>query len=315
MSLKNNVLTLVCCTLAVAAMAGTAAFAQQPATTPSEPTLNLQLPIDKSRDALFSSSSDTNATAIAENHFDFTNFNKTQPPPRRYGRPRYRGSNQNADGSNKWTGIVGAGFTQPVYDTGGTVIPSWGFQLGVGPQFSHQLAVPIEFNWDNFGFNGQTIANQSYIYFGGQGFGLDGHTHIWSFSVNPTVTVYNREGLGAYVVGGVGFYHKVADFTIPATGRYCDIFGFCYSFTANQVFDHYTSNAPGFNGGLGITYKFSKFSSEKLYAEARYVYINNPYRPGYTAATINSAPLTATNFFPQNSLHTTYIPVKVGIRF
>lgn len=315
MYLKMNALTWVRCTLAAAVVAGAVAVAQQPVATPSEPTLNLQLSTDSSRDMMFSSSSDQNASVIAENHFNFLKTDGMQPPPRRYGRPRYRGTNQNADGSNKWTALVGAGFTQPVYDTGATVIPSWGFQVGVGPQFSHQIAVPIEFNWDNFGFNGQTIANQSEIYFGGQGFGLDGHTHVWSFSVDPTLTVYNREGLGAYVVGGVGFYHKVADFTVPATGTYCDYFGFCYSYTANQVFDHYTSNAPGYNGGFGLTYKLSRFSSEKLYAEARYVYVANQYKQGYTLSNIGSAPANANNFFPQNSLHTTYIPVKVGIRF
>jgi hypothetical protein len=84
---------------------------------------------------------------------------------------------------------------------------------------------------------------------------------------------------------------------------------------ANSNFDHYTSNAAGFNGGFGLTYKFSKFSNERFYMEARYVYIPNSQRTGVTTANVATSPLTATDFYPANSDRTTIIPVKFGIRF
>ncbi|HVG27341.1 MAG TPA: hypothetical protein VM865_07030, partial [Acidobacteriaceae bacterium] len=131
-------------------------------------------------------------------------------------------------------------------------------------------------------------------------------------SINPIVNIYSGQGLGAYVTGGVGFYHKVGNFTLPQNGRYCSYY-YCYNYVANQVIDHYTSNAPGFNGGFGVTYKFSRFSTQRLYAEVRYVYMKNEYKPGLTPANIDT--YTGYNYFPQNSQTTTYIPVKFGLRF
>ncbi len=80
------------------------------------------------------------------------------------------------------------------------------------------------------------------------------------------------------------------------------------------MFDHYTSNAPGFDGGIGVTYKFSRFANQKFYAEVRYVYMDNSYRPGYTVSNINDYN-GGYNFFPQNSNTTSYIPLKFGLRF
>lgn len=295
-----------------------------PAATP-QPTLNFERPQEDRSAAFFSSSAD-NQVAVADNRFDFlaasANFGKQPPPPRRgYGRPRYRGGNTNADGSNKYAFLVGAGYTQPLGITYRTLTPSYGVQIGGGRNLNKTFALIAQFDYDHFGFNGRTLASQSFIYNSPQVFGagainnLDGSSHVWSFTIDPTVTIASGEGLGAYVVGGIGFYHKTANFTIPSVGVSQDQFGNIFQFQANQTIDKYTSNAVGYNGGFGLTYKISRFSGERFYAEARYVYVANKPRPGFTAATISTAPPTATNFFPANSNRTTYIPIKAGIRF
>ncbi|MDQ2925146.1 MAG: hypothetical protein M3R43_06270 [Acidobacteriota bacterium] len=289
-----------------------------PAAT-AEPTLNFQLPVSDRSAALFSSSSD-NQVAVAENHFDFlaaAENSDTQPPPRRsYGRPRYRGGNSNADGSNKYAFLVGAGYTQPLGNTYHYLRPSYGFQVGGGRNFNKNVALFLQFDYDRFGFNGRTIANQSTIFTGSpQDQGLDGSTHIWSVTLDPTFTLYSGEGLGAYVVGGVGFYHKAANFTFPQQGFQCDQFGNCFSFVQNSNFPggSFYSNAPGYDGGFGLTYKVSRFSNERLYVEARYVFISNSQRQGVTINNLSTS--TSNNAFPANSNRTTYIPVKAGIRF
>jgi len=74
------------------------------------------------------------------------------------------------------------------------------------------------------------------------------------------------------------------------------------------VIDHYTSNAVGVNGGIGLTYKFSKFSKERFYVEARYVFIPNSQRYGLTAQNVGTsfgATYTGANDYPQNSNRTT----------
>lgn len=237
----------------------------------------------------------------------------------RYGKPRYRGNHTNADGSSKYIFYGGAGLSQPIGNTWHYLTPSYGFQVGGGRQFSTHFALPIEFNYDHFGFTKQALDNQVVIYDELYGPGsvdglLDGSSHVWSFTVDPTYTFLTSDTWGAYAVAGVGFYHKTADFTVPSNQQYCDPYYGCYQYQANQPIDKYTSNAPGFNGGFGITYKFSRFANERFYAEARYVFVDNSQRQGISVN--NSTPFSAThNYYPANSNRTTFIPIKVGIRF
>ena len=146
--------------------------------------------------------------------------------------------------------------------------------------------------------------------------GLDGNNHVWSFTLNPTFTLPTKGSLGAYTVVGGGFYHKVTNFTEPRWKSIAIVL-LLQEYEANPNIDHYTSNAVGVNGGFGLTYKFSKFSNERLYMEARYVYIPNSQRFGFTAAdsTTTIENYTGYNYYPANSNRTTYIPVKFGIRF
>jgi hypothetical protein len=65
------------------------------------------------------------------------------------------------------------------------------------------------------------------------------------------------------------------------------------------------------NGGVGATYKFSRFASTRFYAEARYVYTFNSARQfSYGDSNGNGF-----NVFPQNSAKTGFIPVTFGVRF
>ena len=195
--------------------------------------------------------------------------------------------------------------------------------------FNAHVGVNLEFNYDHFGLTGSDAEQSAGLYNYSIAFttnrirrirrrrisGLDGNNHVWSFSLQPIYNIKSGEGIGAYVTGGGGYYHKVTNFEVPAIGTYCDPFYGCYQYTANQVIDHYTSNAFGVNGGLGITYKFSRFSGQRLFAEVRYVYLLNSYRPGVTIDNVNPANASEANFFPQNSQRTSYLPVKFGLRF
>jgi hypothetical protein len=261
----------------------------------------------------YSSSTGANELAAAED-FALTNPSaaEAQPAPRRrYGRPNYSDKMHNADGSNKITILAGGGFTVPAFTPSTNYLTtSWKVQGGVGYNFNKKFGVVLQFDYDNFGLPANVINSQTAVYTSLYGntvsfAGLDGHTHDWSFTLNPTYTFYQGESTGAYAVVGGGFYHKVTNFTLPTTGVYCDYYYGCYQYTANQTFDEYTSNAAGINGGIGFTFKPSRFASERFYAEARYVFNFNSQRPGNNA----------TNFYPGNSSTTSYVPVTVGIRF
>jgi hypothetical protein len=332
--------------------ASIAVMGAQTVSTVKPATASFEAPvIDTSSDLLFSSSTTENAEPVTEASLapatpNFAELMQYGGRPRgaRGGRPRYRGANTNPDGSNKWTGYGGFGLTQPVGNTFHYFTPSWGLQVGFGRQFSKKFALPIEFDYDHFGLTGQTLGNQETLYNNDTNYycnlnsanqsacinagvtetssgtflavqSLDGNMHTWSFSVDPTYTFFQSESVGAYAVAGVGFYHKVTNFTTPETGEEEDYYGDIYEYTANEVIDHYTSNAPGFSAGFGLTYKFSRFSNERFYGEVRYVFVDNSYRPGVTVASNVATTYTELNDFPANSNRTTYFPIKFGIRF
>lgn len=288
-----------------------------PTVSAQEPTLNLQAD-DSGQQAYSSSDAEQVGTEIAANStnpFESLNAMQYGGGRQRYGRPRYRGGNTNADGSPKWDFYVGGGFGMPVSDQTNFLTTSWGLQFGGGRMFNRMVGVNLEFAYDKFGLTGTTIDNYAALYgdpTNTNGFG--GNNHVWSLGVQPVFNVHSGEGIGAYITGGVGFYHKVTNFTLPQQETECDpVFGFCEGFIVNANIDHYTSNAAGFDGGFGVTYKFSRFASERLYAEVRYVYVANQYKPGLTAA--NETTYTGNNLFPENSQRTSYIPVKFGLRF
>jgi hypothetical protein len=303
------------------------------ASTPADSSSSSIDTSDTSNTASSSSSSSSSSDAILDKHFDLSTeaFGASQPPPRRrYGRPNYSDSHTNADGSDKWVFIGGIGFTLPVGDTHIYDTTSYGFQVGGGRQWNKKVSLLAQFDYDHFNLTGGDLGNESYIdnyctvaeYNAGLCFPegpapasnaipVGGNAHVWSFTLNPTYTLPTSGSLGGYLVAGGGYYHKVTNFTTPEVEG-SPIFG---EYEVESTFDHYTSNAPGVSGGFGITYKFSHFSGERFYAEARYVLIFDQQRYGVTAANVATSPLSATNFFPANSNRTTYIPVKFGIRF
>jgi hypothetical protein len=279
------------------------------------PATNLQAslmaPLELSSSS--SSSSSADSASPAGEYFNLSSAAAQPPPRRRYRRPNYTDSHTNPDGSNKYTFMVGGGFNLPTGGTHNYASPGWTFQVGGGRNFNKTLGVLLQFDYNKMGIQTHTLNNQLAIYNDDLGAGLPqlgGYVHDWSFTLNPIVNYYTSDTWGAYVTGGIGFYHKATVFTTPAIGTYCDPYYGCYQYQADQPVDWYNSNAFGANGGLGFTYKLSRWSGTRLYTEARYVWTDNKPRPfdisGSTAYF---------NAFPQASAKTTYIPVTFGIRF
>jgi hypothetical protein len=257
-----------------------------------------------------SSSSSSDALASDPAAFRFASDASQPPPRRRYGRPNYSDSHTNPDGSSKFAFMAGAGLTSPVMDTGKYLTPNYVFQVGAGRNWSKKFGVMLQFDYDHFGFQGSTLANQQNLYNTGipssspyYVSSLDGNSHVWSFTLDPTFTFMSGEQWGAYAVAGVGFYHKTANFFVPTTEEACSYYG-CFDYAADETIDKYSSNAPGFDGGMGITYKPSRFSGERFYLEARYVFVDNSTRAA-----------SATNYYPPNANQTYYIPATLGLRF
>jgi hypothetical protein len=313
-------------------VAGSASLVQAQQSPSTDSTLKVPLlmassssPLDIMASSSSSSSSDSTVDSNGQFLFSAAAKDASQPPPRRYGRPNYSDSHSNPDGSAKFAFMAGAGASLPVGNTEKYETPSYDFQVGVGRNWSKSFGVLAQFDYDHFGLQGATLANQAYIYNYGCPAGtiaagtcgvqqLDGNNHVWSFTLNPTFTLATEGSLGAYAVVGGGFYHKVTDFNIPTTQEECSLYG-CGYYNVDETVDHYTSNAGGVNGGIGLTYKVSKFSNERFYIEARYVVVFNSQRTGYTAQNVATTTYNGYDAYPANSNRTTYVPITVGLRF
>ena len=224
---------------------------------------------------------------------------------RSYGHSRYQDRLHNADGSSKIAFVAGGAIAIPVGSTGKYYTPSYAFQAGAGWNFNKMFGVLGEFHYDHFGLTGGNITNQlnTYIAEGNTAAslqGLDANAHVISLTVNPIVNFSSGRNskLGAYVTGGVGYYRKSTNFTLPVLTQ--DYFGNVYQQNVNAI--TYSANSFGASLGVGLTYKLSEFSSERLFAEGRYDWLK-----------INSA--NNPDDYIYNRRNTGYIPVEVGIRF
>jgi hypothetical protein len=304
---------------------------QASAVTNAYPALNLQAALKTpvnffDTDAASSSSSSVSASdaidATAAEHLTLSDDSSQPPPRRRYGRPRYNDNMHNADGSNKYAFEVGGGFTLPTGGTHSYFSPSYDFQVGGGRNFNKHLAVMVDFSWANFGVQTSTLNNQLALYNalgatdqnGDPLTQLNGSGHVWSFALDPVFNFAQTEKSGAYVTGGVGFYHKTTNFTIPGEEEEETFFG-PVGYEVNLSLDKYTSNSIGVNGGVGYTYKPSRFANERFFVEAKFVYTANSRRPYFDGNTGTSLSATYFNAFPQNSAPTTFIPITFGLRF
>jgi hypothetical protein len=196
--------------------------------------------------------------------------------------------------SRKFAFEVGGGFNGPIgndtsSNSGGPFI-TWGgnFTVGGGLHFNKYLSLLAEYQFIDDKLPGHFIGEV-----GTEG----GNAHIWSFTLAPVVDLFPKRTNSIYVTGGGGFYRKVTNFTNPEYVEYCDYY--CEIYTENETVYHFSSNQGGMNLGLGLTHKIGGADSKmKLFAEARYLFLDTPG--------INETTGTGT---------TGLVPVTLGLRW
>jgi Outer membrane protein beta-barrel domain len=234
------------------------------------------------------------------------------PGPRRpYGRPTYRDRYTNPDGSSKFAFEAGVGPVTAAGSTGHYSRTGVGVSVGVGRNFSRAFGVLLQYNYDHMGVTNSAAnnfvcgnpqnCNAATIDFP-NGTTETGATHLWSLTVNPVINFSDSHSQwGMYVVGGGGFYRKMTVFNITD-----NFSGGSVSCTGSGNGCRFSNNAFGVNGGLGFFYKITADSNAKVFAEARYVWVDN--QPSVNNTIANGG-------FPQTNQRTGYFPVTVGLRF
>lgn len=195
---------------------------------------------------------------------------------------------------SRWSHLAfeaGGGFTAPIGNDARDGYDGWGYNisLGAGWNFSKYFGALIEYQFNRNKIPGATLAQ-----IGAPG----GNINTWSLTLDPIIYLPLSHSFGAYITGGGGFYRKVTNFTAPQAVQEC--YYFCYYGYVNQTIGHFSSNQGGMNIGLGTYWSaFGPDSHAKLYAEARYVWVDSP------------PPTSTTEGEGTEGL----IPVTFGIRF
>jgi len=171
---------------------------------------------------------------------------------------------------------LGAGFNAPIGNDIRYITWGGNFTVGGGVHVNKRTTLLAEYQFIGDKLPGGLIAEA-----GTQG----GHAHIWSFTLDPVIELFPERANGMYFTGGGGFYRKVTSFTEP--GQY-----------QNYVVGHFSSNQGGVSFGFGLTHKSRWETNMRVFAEARYLFLNTP-------------PVTATDGLGTTEL----IPVTIGVRW
>jgi hypothetical protein len=237
-----------------------------------------------------------------------------QPAPRRQIRP-YIDHWHNADGSNRYSAMAGVGVSVPVMDTVDNFGPGYHFEAGAGRYFNRKVGFSLRFGWDTMSLQNKVLGQLLPVYQAACGFDctgspvaeIFGSSHTLSLTINPELTIIDRERSKVYLIVGAGFFHKTSNFSAPAAKPSCPG---CAQISSDETFDKYTSNAPGYGGGVGMTRTVSRYSPQRFYIEARFIYIDSQPK-AYSA----DRSMPGFNVFPANSRPSKYIPITAGLRW
>jgi opacity protein-like surface antigen len=176
--------------------------------------------------------------------------------------------------------VIGGGPGFPLGNMSSFVGTGGNFIIGGGLNFNKVVGVDTEFMWHDLPINSATKELL-------QTPGASARQYAWTF--NPIVHVPLGEHLGAYVIGGIGWYHRSGETTTPGAGVVCDPYwSWWYGCTIGSV-DFVTgsrsSNAFGENIGGGLTYRLGE-GHAKIFTEVRY------HHAGYDHVSTDLLPLT-----------------------
>jgi len=162
---------------------------------------------------------------------------------------------------NRFSFDLGAGFTQPVGNTGRYLDDGWNVQAGAGINFSNYIGVMGQLDFNSMGMNGAALGTSGFP---------GGDIHVFSATIDPIVHLTPKGHFDLYAIGGGGLYHWSQQFSAP-TGVVSSSFAGSFPLVIPNARDSYSVNKPGWNAGMGVA--FGTKWHGKIFAEARYVHI------------------------------------------
>jgi hypothetical protein len=159
---------------------------------------------------------------------------------------------------------IGGGVGFPL-STGSTYVDaSPNFVIGGGYNFNQKFGLDGEFMWQDLILNDTALAELQTS---------SASARQYAVTVDPIFRFYQKKRIGAYLIGGGGWYHRSGETTAAGLGVICDPFWSwyygCGIGEVTIVTGSRSKNAFGFNVGGGLTYRLGE-GRFKLYGEARY---------------------------------------------
>jgi Outer membrane protein beta-barrel domain len=181
---------------------------------------------------------------------------------------------------------VGGGFTAVTQGISNRLDHGGNVQGSVGVNITPHIGLQ-----GTFMFNGLGITRSALNTAGEP----DGSARVYTFTVDPKISVWSGERASLYVLGGGGWMRRTVEFTRPTlaeTTVFDPWFGYFGSalVPANQVLGSFTQDTGVWDVGTGFNFPLPR-TSVKLYLEARYF-------DGMT-----------------DGRHTTIVPVTFGLRW
>jgi Outer membrane protein beta-barrel domain len=187
--------------------------------------------------------------------------------------------------SRRWTANVGGGFSPLVGALDKRLDNGWHISFGGGYRVTTRFSIGGQVMYNGFGVSTGVLRELSVP---------DGNSHLWAFTAEPRFQFVSGHKVNAYVVGGVGYYRRVVQFTQPSVAAvtiFDPFFGFVpVLIPADQVLGTIVRDGIGGNAGFGLSVPI-KETGAKFFTEARFHYANG------------------------GGIPTRMIPLTIGIRF
>ena len=166
--------------------------------------------------------------------------------------------------AEKWNFNIGGGISFPTGDLGSFINNGGNFVVGGGYNVNRWLSTNGEFMWQDLPVN-TAFKNALQT--------PDAAARQYALTFDPVFHVPLGHRLGAYAIGGIGWYHRSGETTTPGTAIICDPYWSwwygCTIGTVNIITGSTSADAFGENIGGGLTYRFGE-GHIKFYTEFRY---------------------------------------------
>lgn len=174
----------------------------------------------------------------------------------------------NAQSERRWSADVGGGYTPMVGALSNRLNNGWNMKVGGEYNLTRHLSAGLRFSWNGLGVTPGVLSEAKVP---------SGNSHIWSLTADPRIRFAPFHHVNPYLVGSVGYYRRVVEFTQPTLQPVLiadPFFGLFQDFVpADKVLGRITRNSIGGGGGFGFDIGLGhRLSNTRFFTEARYEY-------------------------------------------